>query len=320
MTGGEHALQLPEQLQGMCWVNRPLIPLESDNLIALTAVATHTPALQLMCSRIHAESESLRSLYPESSKMTPISTHMQWLEANLPLHASARHAYTQELQRRGCFPVQCSRRLLMPDEAQGLMAMNTRSTKRQFGQHYAVLPRIVGWANIQRLPSWRAFESVWSTELHQGMVEERLYRLVAEMTWDMPDATEAAQTESEQILSDLQMLGQTTHRSFVARQCVRSLKVYQGCSGEPRLRLHSHRKVETRLQQLKNEIELSQHHLTTFVLEALAFSPSRGKLGTALRVYQAAALAAKPALSDLIRSTLRMEHIHERFLFLCYYI
>lgn len=306
MTGGEYALQLLRQ----SWKNEPFTVAELDKLKALTAVAANTPALQLMCLDTHSASVSLAFLYAEA----PLSsTHDQWLAHNLPEQeqTSVRYAYAQEQQRPGCFPAKCPRRLLTAQEAHEVMAMESSSRKQKFGQHLVIIPEVVQWRDLQKQKNWLAVQSFWGDVLKHSKLQQLADELASTaVTHDAPDG------ERDNLIDELrpylQKLGNSTHANLVTKQCSDSLAAYKECSATPRLL--QGRKVRVGLEQLREKIQQGLGCLGDFLLEAIAFCPERGKHGTALKLYQASALAALPALADLVRVTVQEGFLHVRSL------
>lgn len=293
MTGGEHALQLLRQ----CWVNEPLESAGSEKLIALTSVAMHTPTLQLNCVRLHAASESLSFLY---SKPDPASeAHSKWLNANLPELPAVNHAYQQEQQRPSCFPVQCSRRLLLQDEAHELLApANCLSPVQQRpGRRSVVIKSTVRWAELKKLPSWQKARCHRAVQI--GSLDEYFHKDATDGL-TLEEAEGATDVEIDRSKADLQILGNSRHEQLIAEHCIASLEAHGESGADSRIQKGCLPDLQAGLQRLQKELQKSMGHLANFLLEALAYSPTIGTHGTALRVYQAVALASKPALADLI--------------------
>lgn len=307
MTGEEHALQLLRQ----SWVNRPLTASESHKLQTLTVSAAETPALKLMCERLHAYSTSLAFLYD-----APLTeTHDAWLESNMTDKGSVMQAYGQNMHRNARFPVVNHRGLLTREEAAEVMSEHVRWRPRH-GQSLVCIPAKVRWSTLQRLGTCKQCEELWGVKFvdETGIESQKVQVFVSVVSAHIlhPSAQQKITDLTQQFERELQTLDGSQHQKQLAKHCINSLRAYNESSAHPHMHPGSLHTVQQALTQVHQDVKLELDSLARFLLEAIAFAPECDVFGTPLRAYQASGLATTLALADLLRATTQ-----ENFLNVC---
>jgi hypothetical protein len=292
-TGGQTAIELLRQCAGCT----PLSAAEECNLVMLSEHAAHTPALQLLCSRLHTSSNSLPFLWPD--KPPPTQHPTLWREGEESFHLAS-----QDYAARGVSQLSVGnvREALKPVERRLVLGQ-----PQEFRAGLPVsLPRQQPWSASQEAAT--AAKSV----LHD--CQEAMADMAQALSIAPHKPSEQGCTAGSKIPFETALLRQSRMGQELLEDLQASLRAHDMVSENalvPVMDSGTLEDIARSILELLPCVQKAKSELEVAIIKGVETAPDTAK-GASLRAHRAAGLVGRPVVQDLLTLPLDCGRVLER--------